>query len=172
MNSKSILYCVLAFLLGTVFLYMGFNSMKENSQFREKGQRAMFTPATNEYTEHRKRRGGGVYYTVSLNYTTAEGTPVTVNNISISTNELDKLKAGEDIECLYLPNDPKRVRCQDGSEATLWQSFLTALAAYGFIVMTVLKARRENQYEDYDEDEDDDDDTDDRRRRDDGVRVM
>ena len=38
--------------------------------------------------------------------------------------------------------------------------------------MTVLKARRENQYEDYDEDEDDDDDTDDRRRRDDGVRVM
>ena len=53
-----------------------------------------------------------------------------------------------------------------------WQSFLTALVAYGFIVMTVLKARRENQYEDYDEDEDDDDDTDYRRRRDDGVRVM
>ena len=109
---------------------------------------------------------------MSLNYTTAEGTPVTVNNISISTNELDKLKAGEDIECLYLPNDPKRVRCQNESEASLWQSFLTALVAYGFIVMTVLKARRENQYEDYDEDEDDDDDTDDRRRRDDGVRVM
>ena len=119
MNSKSILYCVFAFVLGTVFLYMGFHSMKENSQFREKGQRAMFTPATNEYTEHRKRRGGGVYYTVSLNYTTAEGTPVTVNNISISTDELGKLKAGEDIECLYLPNDPKRVRCQDGSEASL-----------------------------------------------------
>ena len=38
--------------------------------------------------------------------------------------------------------------------------------------MTVVKARRENQYEDYDEDEDDDDDTDDRRHRDDGVRVM
>ena len=37
MNSKSTLYCVLAFVLGTVFLYMGFHSMKENSQFREKG---------------------------------------------------------------------------------------------------------------------------------------
>ena len=61
MNSKSTLYCVFAFVLGTVFLYMGFHSMKENSQFREKGQRAMFTPATNEYTEHRERRGGGVY---------------------------------------------------------------------------------------------------------------
>ena len=80
MNSKSTLYCVFAFVLGTVFLYMGFHSMKENSQFREKGQRAMFTPASNEYTEHKKRRGDGVYYTVSLNYTTAEGTPVTVNN--------------------------------------------------------------------------------------------
>ena len=64
MNSKSTLYCVLAFVLGTVFLYMGFHSMKENSQFREKGQRAMFTPTTNEYTEHRERRGGGVYHRV------------------------------------------------------------------------------------------------------------
>ena len=124
----------------------------------------MFTLATNEYTEHRKCRGSGVYYTVSLNYTTAEGTPVTVNNISISTGELDKLKAGEDIECLYLLNNPKRVRCQNGADASLWQSFLNTLVAYGFIVMTVVKARRENQYEDYDEDEDDDDDTDYRRR--------
>ena len=30
MNSKSTLYCVFAFVLGTVFLYMGFHSMKEN----------------------------------------------------------------------------------------------------------------------------------------------
>ena len=85
-----------------------------------------------------------------------------MNNISISTNELDKLKTGEDIECLYLPNNPKRVRCQNGADASLWQSFLTALVAYGFIVMTVVKGRRENQYEDYDED--DDDDTDYRKR--------
>ena len=105
MNIKSILLCLILVPFGIMSLISGYRTTKNNSLFQETSKTAMFTPASDGYSEYRKRRSSKVYYTLDeMTYTAETGETVNVKSVTVDADELAKLKAGEGIQCSYLPS--------------------------------------------------------------------
>ena len=154
-------------------LISGYHTTKNNSLFQETSKTAMFTPASDGYTEYRKRKSNTVYYTLDeMAYTTETGETVNVKFVTVDADELAKLKAGEGIQCRYLPSNKQNVRCQHSEEPSAWKDFLSGLVSLFVAGSIFMNARREKQQyeEEYEEEYEDDEDDDTDHRKDDGVR--
>ncbi|WP_094576982.1 DUF3592 domain-containing protein [Kingella denitrificans] len=171
MNIKSILLCLILIPFGIMSLISGYRTTKNNSLFQETSKTATFTPASDGYTEYRKRRSSKVYYTLDeMTYTAETGETVNVKSVTVDADELAKLKAGEGIQCSYLPSDKQNVRCQHSEEPSAWKDFLSGLVSLFVAGSIFMNARREKQQQQYEEEYEDDEDDDTDHRKDDGVR--
>ena len=161
------LYCLILATTGVMLLFSASHTIKDNKLFRETGKTATLKLAGNGYTEYSKRGSNEVNYTVDeMTYTAETGESVNVKFVSIDSGELAALKAGQDIECQYLPSDMQRVRCKSNEEPSPWSDFLFGLVSLFIAGGIFMNARREKQQyeedyeeeyeEEYEDDEDDD----------------
>jgi hypothetical protein len=124
-KSKKILVVGGAFLLGAIFLVMGWTELRNSKKLAADGK-AVTAEVAGKYIKH-GRKGRRSYY-LDVAFKTDSGSQ-SEQRVQVSSSQFDEVSAGSSVPVHYLPSDPSI--CQVGDKVeTKWSGLLVGFGSW------------------------------------------